>query len=881
MSLDLNYQNSETDWVEVPHSESLNIRKELSILLWIWPDEIGNKAGLVSKGILKAPWSLRFNNSENLSFIVNQGYNLDDPEDPNYAPGAVGKGGTISTFNIAEANEVEDWVFVGVISDGQTVRLVKNGEVDEFPMSVVFAQSEDPLTLGAYLGLNATNTGTLDSYFNGLMDEVRIYNRALSNREVLAISGIPEKAFLPEPVDGAGTLSPVELSWGSTGDTDKLYVGLDPTDLELMYEGTDGSYTLTELQPGVTYYWRVDSKSTESTVTGDLWTFTAASTTAVGPSPVEGADFVEVADGISLSWLPAFASTAYDVYLGTAADALTLLGQVTGTSYVDAAQPLVSETTYYWRVDTVTTDGVVAGPVWSFTTRPVFPVDDDLVGWYKFEFGQGSDVIDWSRSGNDGFIVGDPEWVESGFASRALSFAGENDYVQIPRVVQNDWTIMLWLRTDDLDQGGTKPKKFRNDSGLIDGDFGSQLHNFGMTFEQGHILVGATAPGTNAKNGTLISSINISDHEWHAAAWTRNATAGEMAIYLDGKLDTSDIRAEAWTGPKDAQDHIKIGKLDFTNSHGWWTGELDEVKFFTRVLDEAEIQDEMRPDKRQPSLPEPSTGTIVDRETEVTLSWRGGDGAIAHNVYVGTDPDNLVLSSSAQTGTTYEVGLLTVGSHTWQIGEIMPDTKEILGPIWRIDVSNWLILDNFESYGHTNVDNPVWETWMDGYSTGESGSTAGDVDPPYVALNNVDEGQQSMPILYDNTGFFSKAVGALHSEVYRVYEGGADFTRLGSTTLSLRFKGNNNNNLLETDVLYVAFQDTSGAVAVKSVETPEGGINPLSDNIWKDMVVGLTALTGVDLTSVERFYIGVGDRSSPTAGSFGRIVVDNILLTTD
>ena len=582
---------------------------------------------------------------------------------------------------------------------------------------------------------------------------------------------------------------------------------------------------------------------------------------------------------MSLSWLPAFGSTAYDVYFGADAENLALLGQVTDTAYSDDAQALVSETVYYWRVDAVTADGVVTGPTWSFTTRPVFPVEDALAGWYKFELGQGTTVIDWARRGNDGFIVGDPQWVSSGFAGNALSFDGDGDYVQIPRVVEDDWTIMLWLRTDDLAQGGGGNRFRTATSALIDGDFGSQLENFALTFKSGSILAGCTMPGVGAA-AALISDRTIEDTEWHSVAWTRNAETGEMALYMDGTLDVSASRDDdAWKGTKDAQDHIKIGLHDYSNNQGFWNGELDEIKFFTRVLDEPEIQDEMRPDKRQASQPSPYSGQNVDRETVVTLSWRAGEGATAHNVYVGTDPQNLTLAGTAATDASYEIGLLSRGTHYWQIGEIMPDTKEILSQIWRIEVIEYLIVDNFETYGQTQDDNPVWDTWMDGFATGESGSQAGDSLEPFVEITTVYEGQQALPLLYDNTSFSSYAPGAKHSEIYRIYEGGIDFTRYGSTTLRLWFYGGENNVVFDTDVVYVAFQDTSGAVAVVPYVTPEGAqIPPLQDPRWQEMSVDLTAITGVDLTAVERFYVGIGDRNNPVAGSIGRIIVDEIRL---
>jgi len=168
---------------------------------------------------------------------------------------------------------------------------------------------------------------------------------------------------------------------------------------------------------------------------------------------------------------------------------------------------------------------------------------------------------------------------------------------------------------------------------------------------------------------------------------------------------------------------------------------------------------------------------------------------------------------------------------------------------------------------------------MDGYATGESGSQAGDSFEPYVDLTSVYEGIQALPILYNNSGFFPQTVGAKHSEVYRIYEGGADFTRHGNAALGFWFYGSDNNIVFAADVLYVAVQDTTGAVAVTSYERADpAATDPLADPTWQEMRMSFADLSSVDLTAVERLYIGVGNRINPSAGGSGRIVVDEIRL---
>jgi len=805
-SLDLNFNNSNTDWVEIPHSDSLNITHELTILLWIRPDDIENWDGMVCKGTTKCPWSLRFNGDNGLRFSVNHLFNLYDPADPNYAPGAVGSGEVQSTFDVNSVGDGAgvEWTYVGVISDTEKVRFIKNFEEEIIPVKLIFAAWDEPLYLGVHLPAGFSNSSPNIDYFNGLMDEVRIYDRAVSRREVIAASGLATKPFVPEPVDGAAGIVSATLSWGRIEGTDKLYLGTDPSALELVYEGTDGSYTVTDVLIGKKYYWRVDVVTASGLVTGDTWTFTTAGNVVGGPNPSDNADFVDVS-GILLSWLPTFGANTYDVYLGTTPDALELLGQVPETSYVDPSRTLVSETLHYWRVDTVKDGEVVAGPVWSFKTMPVFVVEEALVGWYKFELGEGITAVDWTRKGNDGFLVGGTKWITTGYAGGALEFDGDGDYVQIPRVVEDDWTIMLWLRTEDLTQGATgNMARFRTgSSALIDGDYGSQLENFAITFRVGEIVAGCTMPGVGAA-ASLRSNTKIEDSEWHHVAWTRDSTTGEMALFMDGNFDISDTRTDdAWKGTKNAQDHIKIGLHDYSDNQGFWTGQLDEIKFFTRVLNEAEVQDEMRPDKRLAFAPQPILGSILDQEKPVTLAWKPGDVATAHNVYLGTNRDDLQLVSEAQDANEYSVGLLVPANYYWQIGEIQPDGAEVKGDVWNFIVPEYLVVDDFEDYNNFSP-HRVFQRWIDGvgYSADEffpvenpgngSGAAIGhdiwSYDSPHydgdiMEMAIVHDGGQSAPLYYDNSS------APFTSEIDRTFAIPQDWTRKGIKSLTLWLRG--------------------------------------------------------------------------------------------
>ncbi|UCD53520.1 MAG: hypothetical protein JSW27_12870, partial [Phycisphaerales bacterium] len=75
-------------------------------------------------------------------------------------------------------------------------------------------------------------------------------------------------------------------------------------------------------------------------------------------------------------------------------------------------------------------------------------------------------------------------------------------------------------------------------------------------------------------------------------------------------------------------------------------------------------------------------------------------------------------------------------------------------------------------------------------------------------------------------------------------------------------------NLLEA--IYVAIEDPAGNVAV--VSRPNATALPT----WQEWRIPLSDFTGVNLSSVAKMYIGVGDRNAPTAAGSGLVFVDDV-----
>jgi len=126
------------------------------------------------------------------------------------------------------------------------------------------------------IGRRATHN---DRYFNGLIDNVRIYDRELSAEEIPGtMRGDPGIAYNPDPENWADVhVGDVNLLTWSPGDwagTHQVYFGTNPAALAGPFIRPLGepNFDPGALQRGTTYYWRVDEVN--GTVwTGDLWRF--------------------------------------------------------------------------------------------------------------------------------------------------------------------------------------------------------------------------------------------------------------------------------------------------------------------------------------------------------------------------------------------------------------------------------------------------------------------------------------------------------------------------------------------------------------------------------------------------------------------------------
>jgi hypothetical protein len=139
--------------------------------------------------------------------------------------------------------------------------------------------------------------------FHDVLDDVRLYNYALSPAEITALFiGNPLIAAVtdPQPVNGDTSIpyGTVALGWKGKGQTYNVYVGASPDSLELKATGnTTTAYPLTAATRLGNYYWRVDAVRDGEIANGPTWMFRVVDT--VAPTIITKSISVTLSNGIA------------------------------------------------------------------------------------------------------------------------------------------------------------------------------------------------------------------------------------------------------------------------------------------------------------------------------------------------------------------------------------------------------------------------------------------------------------------------------------------------------------------------------------------------------------------------------------------------------
>ena len=373
--------SSNTQYVDCGTDPAFDITEQLTVAAWIKMDHVDDRQPIVNKegdGVRGVGYRVESGGNVYVQLYV-QGWTA-----------AADKSDLTSTVNL----EPDRWYHVAY-----TYEFVADGS----SITVLYIDGEENIRTETTRGPLTTNTqiqeigryvwsGSYQKFFNGLIDDVVIFNHVLSADEIQGImNGIGGEfplASTPNPRDGELHEDTwVNLSWrpGDSAVSHDVYLGDNFDDVNAGAEGTfQGNQAETfivagfpgfaypdGLVPGTTYYWRIDEvNDTEpnSPWKGDVWSFSIPPKTAYNPGPADGADLVD--PDVQLSWTGGFGSKLHTVYFGDNFDDVNnAAGGLPQGVATYTPGPLKLAKTYYWRVDEFDIIETYKGDVWSFTTQ--------------------------------------------------------------------------------------------------------------------------------------------------------------------------------------------------------------------------------------------------------------------------------------------------------------------------------------------------------------------------------------------------------------------------------------------------------------------------------------------------------------------------------
>jgi hypothetical protein len=217
--------------------------------------------------------------------LENPGSDLDDDDN-----GFQFRRGGEST-GMEDGTAVEDeWSHIAAVFNrehpdpGRRLILYYNGSIDDDSGDDDLNPADDDSPVAIGFGLESDgNFANAGHFFYGMIDELRVYDRALNPAEFLLTPG-PEWASNPRPGHGQVDVDPNDpKNPGTKADKHKVYLSTDFDDVNNgAAEAYLGEYDTNEVNDftlgyGRTYYWRIDEVNTGvsgSPWVGVVWRFT-------------------------------------------------------------------------------------------------------------------------------------------------------------------------------------------------------------------------------------------------------------------------------------------------------------------------------------------------------------------------------------------------------------------------------------------------------------------------------------------------------------------------------------------------------------------------------------------------------------------------------
>jgi len=454
--------------------------------------------------------------------------------------------------NIYGTIPVDDglWHHAAGVYDGQTISLYIDGRLD------VRSTATGRINLNSWPVLIGENAEIPTRYWNGWIDDVRIYSSALAESQIQAMSA-------------AGRIWHVNRATGSddfSGLSREQAVEKIQTAIDL---AQDGDKVL--VWPGV-YSESIDFHGKAITVASaadaailESQSYAAAFHTGEGPSSVLRNMIIQ--------------NSQYAVYVTSGSRPtlknLTIVGNQYGVRSYDMSAPTIVDC-IFWNNPYGDLFDCQANSSWLRNNLDPMPV-----AWWKFDEGYGPTAKDALGKSN-GSLNG-PIWT-TGIVGNALDFDGVDDSVWIPdndtiRLGTGDFTLSAWIcpRSSDLVERTIMAKV----EGLDNKEYMLQIRN-----QQPRLDV-----EKDGNNGRAVGAANCKAGQWQHIVVTFNSRTLKATFFYNGQEQLSPIFGPAITAlPVRLNNDLLIGLRGGSYDGYGFNGKIDEVMLYNRILTAAQVQ---------------------------------------------------------------------------------------------------------------------------------------------------------------------------------------------------------------------------------------------------------------------------------------------------
>ena len=579
--------DGEDDRVTIPDASDLDLTHEFTVEAWVRPDTIHNFAPVIAKAEAQGERQPGY-------ILAAQGW-----EKPT---GFVTNSTTASILGAKPAltADGETWTHLAFTSDGETLKLYRDGELVATKEAVDAGATEANLEIGA-----AAAWGT---HFKGAIDELRIYNEALSEGQIQADRdsevGLEQRPIAAYSFDeGSGTTLSDSIgnhdgtiegaTWTSEGkygsalefdgEDDRVTIP-DASDLDLTHEFTVEAWvrpdTIHNFAPVIAKAEAQGERQPGYILAAQGWEKPTGFVTNSTTASILGAKPALTADGETWTHL-AFTSDGETLKLYRDGELVATKEAVDAgatEANLEIGAAAAWGTHFKGAIDElrIYNEALSEGQIQADRDSEV-GLEQRPIAAYSFDEGSGTTLSD-SIGNHDGTIEG-ATWTSEGKYGSALEFDGEDDRVTIPDAsdldLTHEFTVEAWVRPDSLNYWSSIFGKGENvpGSGISGYDLAANATGGKPRGEIVNANTSASASGPSA----------VPTGAWTHLAFTFDGTT--LRIYVNGQLE-GETETEIHPGVTEAVALIGYDPTFETYFHG----RIDELRIYDEALDQGGIE---------------------------------------------------------------------------------------------------------------------------------------------------------------------------------------------------------------------------------------------------------------------------------------------------